>query len=199
GPQGVTGPTGPQGVTGPTGPTGPIGPTGSTGPTGPTGPIFATTGFSAFVSSLSVSTDTQIANWSTTAPYYGDSSFNATTGNFTVPATGRYSIKATINYSTTAAITGSVGNTVNPSFAVSRTSPTATTIVSGLFPILNVSLIALTLRAILGNGTVTLAGDATLNSGDVLGLLYVSSGLSLNLNLGGANTGGIVWSIHRIA
>ncbi|WP_349946578.1 hypothetical protein ABFV83_20455 [Lacrimispora sp. BS-2] len=97
------------------------------------------------------------------------------------------------------AITGSIGSNVNPSFAVSRTSPTATTIVSGLFPLLNTNLLVLTLRAVLGNGTVTLAGDATLNSGDVVGLFYVSSGLSLNLNLGGANTGGIVWSIHRIA
>ncbi|WP_242647828.1 hypothetical protein [Lacrimispora saccharolytica] len=148
---------------------------------------------------MAVSSDTQITNWTTTAPYYGDAGFNAATGNFTVPETGRYSIKATINYSTTAAITGSIGNAVNPSFAVSRTSPTTDTLVSGLFPILNVSLIALTLRAILGNGTVTLAGDALLNSGDVVGLFYVSSGMSLNLNLGGANSGGIIWSIHRIA
>jgi hypothetical protein len=151
------------------------------------------------VASLSVSTDTQITNWTTTAPYYGNANFNATTGNFTVSTTGRYSIKATINYSTTAAITGSIGNAINPSFAVSRTSPTTTAIVSGLFPVLNINVTLLTLRAVLGNGTVTLACNAALNSGDVIGLFYVSSGLSLTLNLGGANTGGIIWSVHQIA
>jgi len=69
-----------------------------------------------------------------------------------------------------------------------------------LFPLLNVNVaIVLSLRAILGNGTVNLAGDVELAAGDIIGLFYVSDGLTVNLNLGGVDSGGIVWSIHRIA
>lgn len=82
---------------------------------------------------------------------------------------------------------------------VSVTSPTTQDLVSGLFPVLNVNIITLTLRAVLGNGTVTLACDAELNENDVVGLFYVADGLTLDLTLGGANTGGIVWSMFRIA
>jgi hypothetical protein len=72
-------------------------------------------------------------------------------------------------------------------------------LISGLFPILNVSIVlVLTLRAVLGSGTVTLAGDVELNAGDEIGLFYESNGLSISLNLGGG-TGGVVWSIHKIA
>nr|WP_083938155.1 hypothetical protein [Paenibacillus daejeonensis] len=120
------------------------------------------------------------------------------TGNFTVPVTGRYSIQATINYATTAALTISLGPGVNPSFAVRRISAPVTDLINGLFPILNVNiLLLLTLRAVLGSGTVTLAGDVLLNAGDVIGLFYESNGLAVSLNLGGT-TPGIVWSIHRI-
>lgn len=51
----------------------------------------------------------------------------------------------------------------------------------------------------MGNGTVTLAGEVELTAGDTIGLFYISDGLTLSLNLGGANSGGIVWSVHRIA
>jgi hypothetical protein len=95
------------------------------------------------------------------------------------------------------AISGSIGSS-NPSFAVQRTSPTSQGLVSGLFPILNISVTLLTLRAILGNGTITLAGEVELNANDVIGLFYVSDGLSFTLNLGGANAGGIIWSVHRM-
>jgi hypothetical protein len=113
------------------------------------------------------------------------------------PTTGRYSVSATINYSTTAAITGSIAS-ANPSFEIRKTSPSTVDLVSGLFPLLNINLLALTLRAVLGNGTVTLAAEVQLTAGDIVGLFYVADGMSLTLNLGGANTGGIVWSIHQI-
>ena len=131
-------------------------------------------------------------------PYYTDPGFNPAAGTFTAPQTGRYAIKATVNYSTTAAITVSIGS-ANPSFSVRRITPAAGNLISGLFPLLNVSLTVLTLRAILGSGTVTLAGDAALNAGDVIGLFYEADGLTLGLNLGGDDAGGIVWSVHRIA
>jgi hypothetical protein len=156
-------------------------------------------GFSAFKTALEVSTGTQLTDWTVDAPYYGDPNFDAATGNFTVPETGRYSIKATINYSTTAAISVAI-NASNPSFVVRRTSPAADDLISGLFPLLNVNVaLLLQLRAILGNGTVNLAGDVELTAGDVIGLFYVDDGLTIALNLGGADAGGIVWSIHRIA
>ncbi|MEY8357263.1 hypothetical protein AALB39_28515 [Lachnospiraceae bacterium 54-53] len=144
-----------------------------------------------------MSTSAQITAWDTSDPFYSDIGFDAVSGNFTVPLSGRYSIKATINYSTSATIGGSIGAS-NPAFSVTRTSPTTADLVSGLFPLLNVSVTLLTLRAILGNGTVTLAGDAELSAGDIIGLFYVADGLNLSLNLGGSNTGGIVWSMYRM-
>lgn len=139
-----------------------------------------------------------MTNWGTSAPYFGGANFNPTTGNYTVPTTGRYSIKATINYSTAGAITLSIGAGVDPVFNVRRTSPTTTNLLSGLLPILNVSVTLLTLRAILGSAAVTLAGDVTLNAGDVIGLFYDADGLALTLNLGAGTSSGIVWSIHQI-
>ncbi|WDI05008.1 hypothetical protein PUW25_17050 [Paenibacillus urinalis] len=141
-----------------------------------------------------------MAGWTVTTPYYDSATFDEVTGNFTVPTTGRYTINATINYSTTAALSISLGAGVNPAFVVQRTSPTTTPLISGLFPVLNVNVaLLLTLRAILGNGTVTLTGDVQLTAGDVIGLFYAANGLAVALDLGGAGTPGIVWSIHRIS
>lgn len=198
GPAGPTGPAGNTGGTGPTGTAGTTGPTGPPGPTGATGPTVLTEGFSAFLAVLSLSSSSQLTGWSVASPYFNSGSFNAATGNYTVPATGVYSIQATINYTTTAAISVSLGSGINPSFAVRRTSPVATNLITGLFPLLNVNVaLVLTLRTILGNGTITLAGEVQLTAGDIVGLFYISNGLTVNLNLGGSGSG-IVWSINRI-
>ena len=201
GPTGVTGATGPQGIIGPTGPTGATGPQGITGPTGPTGatgPTVTSEGFSAFLSTASVSASSQLTGWSVAAPYFNSGNFNPTNGNYTVPATGRYIIEATINYATTAVITIALGAGINPAFVVQRSSPTVTSLITGLFPILNVNIaLILSLRTILGSGTVTLAGEVQLNAGDIIGLYYVANGLTIGLNLGGSGSG-IVWSVNQI-
>lgn len=201
GAQGVTGPTGAtgaQGIAGPTGATGAQGIAGPTGPQGATGPTVASEGFSAFLSTFSVSSSSQLAGWSVAAPYFNSGSFNPVTGNYTVPAAGRYIIGATVNYATTAVISIGIGGGINPAFVVQRSSPTTTNLITGLFPVLNVSIVlVLSLRTILGSGTVTLAGEAQLNAGDVIGLYYAANGLTLGLNLGGAS-GGIVWSMNRL-
>ncbi|MED4546114.1 collagen-like protein, partial [Lysinibacillus sphaericus] len=193
---GAIGPTGPTGATGATGAIGPTGPTGATGPTGPTGPAF-TEGFSAFLNTLAVSNSTTLTNWSVASPYFTTPAFNPTTGIFTVPTTGRYCFEATINYSTVAAISLGIGAGVNPSFTIRRN--TTTNLINGLFPVLNLAVTLLTIRAVLGNGTVTLAGEVNLNAGDLIDLFYDANGLSIALTLGGANSGGIVWSCHRIS
>ena len=201
GPQGIIGPTGatgPQGVIGPTGPAGAQGITGPTGPTGATGPTATSEGFSAFLSTASVSASSQLTGWSVAAPYFNSGNFNPATGNYTVPATGRYIIEATINYATTAVITIALGAGINPAFVVQRSSPTVTSLITGLFPILNVNIaLILSLRTILGSGTVTLAGEVQLNAGDIIGLYYVANGLTIGLNLGGSGSG-IVWSVNQI-
>lgn len=195
---GATGDTGATGITGPTGATGATGETGATGATGATGPAFTTENFSAFLSTVTLGESSQFVNWSTASPYYGSPSFNPLTGTYTVPATGTYAIKATINYETCEAITVSLGPEITPAFKVQRITPTATNLIIGDFPVLNVNIaLVLILRTILGAGTVTLAGDVQLNAGDTLGLFYVANGLTINLNLGGGGEG-IVWSIHRL-
>ena len=201
GPTGPTGATGAQGITGPTGPTGATGAQGITGPTGPTGatgPTATSEGFSAFLSTASVSASSQLTGWSVATPYFNSGNFNPATGNYTVPATGRYTIEATINYATTAVITIALGAGINPAFVVQRSSPTVTSLITGLFPILNVNIaLILSLRTILGSGTVTLAGEVQLNAGDIIGLYYVANGLTIGLNLGGSGSG-IVWSVNQI-
>ncbi|WGV59988.1 hypothetical protein QIH01_02280 [Brevibacillus brevis] len=197
---GATGATG-VGVTGATGDTGAAGitgPTGATGATGATGPAFTTENFSAFLSTVTLNESSQLVDWSTASPYYGSPSFNPLNGTYTVPATGTYAIKATINYETSEAITVSLGPEITPAIEVQRITPTATNLIIGDFPVLNVNIaLVLILRTILGAGTVTLAGDVQLNAGDTVGLFYVANGLTINLNLGGGGEG-IVWSIHRL-
>jgi hypothetical protein len=141
----------------------------------------------------------QLINWDTTSPYYTSANFNAATGDYTVPTTGRYSIEATINYQTTAAITVNLGAGIDPAFVVRRTSPVVTDLITGLFPVLNVDvLLLLTLRAVLGNGTVTLTGEVELDAGDVIGLFYEADGLTIAIDLGGVGGEGIIWSVHQL-
>ncbi|WP_231505409.1 hypothetical protein [Paenibacillus massiliensis] len=195
---GVTGATGDTGVTGVTGVTGPTGPTGDTGATGATGPSVLAVGFSATRTPSTVSADTQLTGWVTTTPGYTGTGFNPTTGNYTVPNTGRYSFKVMISYQATVALALSLGAGVNPSFVLRRTSPTTTDLVTGLLPILNVNVTLLNLRAVLGSATVTLTGDFQLTAGDVIGVFYVSSGLTLSLNLGGTAASMTNWSVHEL-
>ena len=115
-----------------------------------------------------------------------------------MPETGRYSIKAIISYSTTAAVSVEIGPGVNPAFVVRRIND-ATDLMTGLLPVLDVGLLLLTVRVILGSSTVTLVGDLELNAGDQIGVFYEASGLTIDLNLGGTSPSGTVWSIHRIA
>ncbi|MEH7016041.1 collagen-like protein, partial [Bacillus sp. JJ63] len=169
--------------------------------TGDTGPNVLANGFSANISTFSIpagATGATLTNWSTTSPYYGNAAFDATTGVFTVPATGRYVFEATINYSTLTSLSVSLGPTVNPAFVIRRISPTTDDLISGLFPILDVSVTLLTLRAVLGDGAVTLTGDLELTAGDQIALFYVGNGLTIALDLGGTNSNGIIWSVHRI-
>ncbi len=199
GPTGNAGSTGVMGPTGAAGATGAIGPTGAVGPTGASGPSVTGEGFSAYLSTISVSASTQLSGWSVAPPYFNSGNFNTATGNYQVPVTGTYIINATINYSTSVAVNLSLGSGVNPSFTVRRTSPTVTNLVTGLFPLLNTNIaLVLTVRTILGNGTITLSGLVRLNQGDIIGLFYVSDGLNLNLNLGGSASG-IVWSMNQIS
>ena len=188
---GPTGPTGPQGITGETGLQGPA------GATGPTGPTLTSEGFSAFLPTILVSSTNRLTNWSVTAPFFNSGNFNPVTGSYIVPQAGRYMIQATMNFATTTALTISLGAGVNPAFVVRRVS-TTTDLITGLFPILNVNVaLILNLRAVLGSGTVTLAGEVQLNTGDEIGMFYVANGLNVNLNLGGPSSGS-VWSVNRI-
>ncbi|MDR6809006.1 hypothetical protein J2Y45_006220 [Dyadobacter sp. BE34] len=152
-------------------------------------------GFTAALSSLTVNANSAITGYNQL--YADGAGLNTAAGTYTVPATGRYRISATVNYTTTAAISVALGASVDPRIAL-RVNGTET--LTGLFPILNVNVaLVLTLRAILGSGTVVVAGDLPLNAGDVLDLQYVADGLTINLNLGGTGiTNGIVWSVRKL-
>jgi len=202
GPQGLRGATGdqgPQGLRGATGDQGPQGLRGATGDQGPTGPNVMSTGFSAFRAATTISTGAQIGNWLVTSPYYGNPSFNATSGIFTVPSDGRYVISVSIPYKTTAAIGAQIGAGIDPAIVLRRISPAITDLARSPFPILDVSILLLiTLRVILGSGAITLYTEVQLNSGDQLAIFYENAGLSINLNLGAGSNVGQLWSVHQI-
>ena len=214
---GATGPTGETGATGASGPTGPTGETGATGAggsvgatgatggvgaTGATGPTDASANslFSVSRGSFALAPATTTINgFSAAAPSYNDGSINIATGVFTAPVTGRYAFKVTITYAQTTALTAQLGAGVDPAFRLQRTN-VPTTLIAGHVPILNVNIaLLLTLRVILGNGEVALVSDVALNAGDTIELQYVADGLTINLNIGGGLTPGIVYSCHRLS
>jgi hypothetical protein len=140
-------------------------------------------GFSAYKSSLETSASVQFNDWSVSSPYFNFTSFNALAGNFTVSEAGRYLVQSTINYATDSAITGSLGVNVNPAFVLRRTSPSATDLISGLLPMININLLAVSLRSILGGGEITLSGELQLAQGDVIGLFFEADGMTLSLTI----------------
>lgn len=132
-------------------------------------------------------------------PCYTGTGFDATTGNFTVPESGKYAIKITINYNVTGSIGAQIGSTVDPALVLRRTSPSTTDLIIGNFPIFDVIIaLLLNLRVILGSGQVILVGDVNLSQNDVIGLFYIADGLNINLNIGGTNQPGIIWSVHSL-
>ncbi|WP_439581371.1 hypothetical protein [Dyadobacter bucti] len=160
----------------------------------------ASVGFAASKTAAAISSSGTITDWTTTQYSSTPGAFNTATGVYTVPATGVYKITATINYATAAALSVSLGAGIDPGFEV-RNLTTSTSIAGGLFPVLNVNVVlVLTLRAVLGNGTVNFTGTAPLTAGQTLDLYYNADGLSLALNLGGisSTSPGIQWSVVKI-
>ena len=157
------------------------------------------TGFCGSVSAASVSSSTTFVIWNTSSPFYNTGNFDATSGEFTVPATGNYLISATIPYKTTAPVTISQGAGVNPYFEVVRTSPSTASLLQASLPMLDVNIaLVLTLRSILGSGTVTIAGSVELTAGDIITLKYNANGLTIPINMGGGLGSGIVWSVTKL-
>ena len=141
---------------------------------------------------MSVSATTQLTGWTTNAPFYADTSFNPASGNFTVPATGTYKISGVVNYATSAAVSVSLGAGVNPVLELRLNG--ASVLAQARLPILNVNVaLVLTLRTVLGSAALPLDAEVQLNAGDVVGLYYNASGMTLPLNVQETN-----WSIHRI-
>jgi hypothetical protein len=71
-------------------------------------------------------------------------------------------------------------------------------LVSSLLPVLNLNVTLLNIRAVLGNAGVTLAGEADLTAGDVIGLYYAANGLTLTLSIGLGAVNGVMWVVQRL-
>lgn len=153
-------------------------------------------GFTATKNALTVNASGSITNLN--QEYADGTGLNVVTGTYTVPETGVYRVSAVVNYSTTTAVSISLGAGVDPTINLRANG--ATTKLTGNFPLLNVNVVlVLTLRAILGSGTVVLSGDVPLTAGDVMDLYYEADGLSVNLNLGSSGApNGIVWSMRKL-
>lgn len=157
----------------------------------------AMTGFSVQRAPTQHGASVQLGNWLAPDSFYSGQGFNLTTGIYTVPETGRYSIKAIASYRTAIAISSSLGSNVNPSFQIRKTT-SQTPLISSLLPNVNLSLAIVSVRAVLGNATVSLIGDVELEKGDQIGFYYVANGLNLNLNIGGITQQNTIWSMFRI-
>jgi len=151
-------------------------------------------GLSGLLPSFSASADAQLIGWAASSPYFSSANLNAGTGNYTVPVSGVYSVEATVNYTTDLVIDGPIGSDINPAFVVRRTSPTLVDLLSGYLPLINVNISLLTLRAVLGGGTITLSGTVQLAEGDVIGLYYNADGMTIALTFSN-----VVWSVYRIS
>jgi hypothetical protein len=97
------------------------------------------------------------------------------------------------------ALSIALGTSVNPYFAVQRIAPAPADLITGLVPVIAISVAIVNVRGIINNGVVTMAGDVMLNAGDTVGLFYLSTGSTIQLFLGNSGANGIVWSMHRIA
>lgn len=153
----------------------------------------STYNFSAFITSVTVSSNTQFGNWQTTTPFFTGPGFNATSGSYTIQATGKYFISVTMNYFISAVGVG-IGGSVNPAIAVTRTLPSALNLLAGALPILNITLI----RCLLGSGQVNLSGIAQLTAGDTIGVVYQASGGTTSIPIGAATTPGLTWSVQSL-
>lgn len=140
-------------------------------------------GFSASLSSFATATSVQLAGWNIISPYFSTNNFAVSSGNYIVPVNGLYEIEATINYITDVALSVSLPTNVNPFFQVRRTSPTSLNLISGLMPMVDISVTLLTLRGVLGNGAVTLSGVTQLTANDVINLYYDSNSMTIALTL----------------
>lgn len=156
------------------------------------------TGFSAQRPPSQANSSFQLGNWVINDSFYSGQGFDPVTGTYTVPEDGRYSIKAIVSYRSTVTLTVSIGSGVNPAFQIRKIGE-PTPLISSLLPVIDVSALLLTLRAILGSATVVLVGDVELKKGEQIGLFYETSGLNILLDIGGVDTPGTVWSVHRIA
>lgn len=86
-----------------------------------------------------------------------------------------------------------------PAFVVRRIAPNPTDLISRLFPVIAISVAGLiNVRGVLGNGMVSMSGDVYLEEGDEIAIFYESSGLTINLTLGGGEQSNTVWSVHKI-
>ena len=156
-------------------------------------------GFSASISNLVTASDITLTGWNTIDPFFNMGFFNTVTGSFFTPVTGTYAITATINYKTIAPTTTSMGEEINPSFEVTRTSPTSASLLQAYLPVFDVNVpLVLTLRTILGSSAVNLAGTINLSGGDVFTLAYNANGLTVPITIGGDLVSGVVWSVTRI-
>ncbi|GGH25175.1 hypothetical protein GCM10007423_09190 [Dyadobacter endophyticus] len=153
-------------------------------------------GFTATKNALAINASGSINDFN--QEYAAGPGLNVVTGAYTVPETGIYHVSAIVNYSTTAAVSVSLGAGVDPKINLRANG--VTNKLTGNFPLLNVNVaLVLSLRAILGSGTVVLSGDVPLTAGDVLDLYYEADGLSITLNLGSGGTdNGIVWSMRKL-
>jgi len=138
-----------------------------------------------------------ITGYTTDPPFYPGAGFGGAMGFYVVQQTGRYSVSVTFNYATTASVGVSIGD-ANPEFILRRLLPINEDLLFANLPVLNLSILGvINVRAILGSGTVTMAGDLQLNSGDLLALSYNADGINIEIDLG-APDGNIVWSMTKI-
>lgn len=102
-------------------------------------------------------------------------------------------MRITINYQTET-LTYSLSSNIFPSFVLRRTSPAVTDLMVGKLPILDMDVSwNLSIRAILGQGTVVLTGDVYLSQNDVIALFYEADGMDLQLNLTS-----VLWSMFSL-
>lgn len=158
-------------------------------PSSASGPV----AFAATTTASEINTSTQLGNWLVSKNE--NVIFDPVTGVVTINESGFYRVSAIVNYSLLASLAVDIG-TAKPSIEL-RNITHATNALSAYFPVLDVNMLVLNIRAILGAGSVVLTGDVYFESGDQLGLFYVADGLAFALNLGEWNAP-VYWSMSKL-
>lgn len=146
------------------------------------------------IGAVTLNSTTPLQGWTET--YDPSNLFNSTTGTYTVPQSGVYQVILTFNYTSTVALSLGLLTTSTPRIEVTRNGTAA---LEGLFSIVTISAVVLSLTVLVGTGQVNLTGVVVASAGDTLQAQYNPGGVTLSATISGPASSRSQLQIRRVA